>query len=83
MLSRERRRAAGAQLGSELAALAAGDEHVEAIVRCLRQGITRRVDVLAETQMSAVDYHNAVRRFGRLTRQLSPDLRALAEEDDQ
>lgn len=80
-LAREQARERGARLGVELAALAAGDAHVEAIVRCLCAGIVKKADVLAETGMTGADYHNALRRFDRLTKKLPAELRALADEE--
>jgi len=80
-LERKQVRELGARLGAELAALAKGDAELTALVTCLRAGIFEREDVLAETGMTAAEYHNARRRLQRLTVRLSDDLRTMAEEE--
>lgn len=81
-LGRAQERAIGARLGAELEALVADDAHVAEVVRCLRAGIIKKADILAETGMSDPDYRNAARRFERLTKKLPAELRALAMGDD-
>lgn len=82
-LARKQDRELGARIGAELAALADGDGEVAAIVTCLREGVSAREDVLAETGMTAEAYHNARRRLHRLKGRLSEGLRAKAEEPDR
>jgi hypothetical protein len=58
--------------------LARGDAEVEALVRCLRVGVCERDEIVAATNLTRRQYHNARRRLRRLTAQLPTALRDLA-----
>jgi len=77
-LARKQERELGARIGDELAKLAQGDQAVEALLVCIRAGVSALQEVLEETGMTADELHNARRRLRRLTGRLSEELRAKA-----